>query len=112
MRVSQSGNPAVQNGESQAARKSGKADAAAQSESAKKAGTAGPATYTGDSARPEISARAREFAQAKETASAAPDVREDRIAELKRRIASGSYKVDADALADRMVDEHLQAGVS
>ncbi|MGZ3689357.1 MAG: flagellar biosynthesis anti-sigma factor FlgM [Bdellovibrionota bacterium] len=58
-------------------------------------------------AKPEISAKAHEFAAAKAAASAAPDVREDRVADLKRRIASGNYNVDADAIADRMVDEHL-----
>ena len=33
-------------------------------------------------ARPEISARGREFAQAKEVASSAPDVREEKVAKL------------------------------
>ena len=112
MRVSQSGNPAVQNSETQATKKSGKSEAASRADSSKKPGTAASAPYTGDSARAEISSRAREFAAAKEVASAASDVREDRIAELKRRIESGSYKVDADAIADRMVDEHLRAGAS
>ena len=109
MKVSQPGQPNVQSSESQASRKSGKAEAAAKNDTSKKSGAA--STYTGESARAEISGRAREFAAAKEAASGAPDVREERIAELKRRIASGSYKVDADAIADRMVDEHLRAGV-
>jgi len=35
------------------------------------------------------------------------------VAELKKRIAEGKYKVDANAVADRMVDEHLNtAGLS
>jgi flagellar biosynthesis anti-sigma factor FlgM len=35
-------------------------------------------------------------------------VREEKIAALKARIAEGKYKVDADKVADRMVDDHLQ----
>jgi negative regulator of flagellin synthesis FlgM len=56
----------------------------------------------------EISDKGKEFAKAKAAASAAPDVREEKIAALKARIADGKYKVDADAVADRMVDEHLK----
>lgn len=62
-------------------------------------------------ARPEISAKGREFAQAKEVASHAPDVREEKIARLKEMINAGKYKVDAHAVADRMVDEHLSSGI-
>jgi len=40
-------------------------------------------------------------------AKSAPDVREDRIAELKKRIAEGKYEVDANKLADKMVSEHM-----
>jgi flagellar biosynthesis anti-sigma factor FlgM len=43
-------------------------------------------------------------------ASSAPDVREERIAELKRRIQSGSYQMDPNAIADKMVTEHLKTG--
>lgn len=66
---------------------------------------------TGQSAaavRPEISEKARTMAKAKAMAKNAPDVREQKIAELKKRIASGAYKVDAEAVADRLVDDHLQ----
>lgn len=58
-------------------------------------------------AQPEISAQGREFARAKAAAHEAPDVREEKVAELKRRIAEGKYGVQADKIADRMVDEHL-----
>jgi flagellar biosynthesis anti-sigma factor FlgM len=62
-------------------------------------------------ARPEISAKGRELAQAKEVASNAPDVREEKIAKLKEMISAGKYKVDSHAVADRMVDEHLSSGI-
>lgn len=54
----------------------------------------------------EISSRGKEMAKASAIASATPDVREDRIAELKKRIAAGEYKVDTDAIADKMIGEH------
>jgi len=57
----------------------------------------------------EISNKSREFANAKAVATSAPDVRADKIAELKRRIADKSYKVDNVAVADKLVDEHLRA---
>jgi negative regulator of flagellin synthesis FlgM len=62
---------------------------------------------TGD-AETTISEKGKEFAQAKQIASDAPDVREDKVAELKRRIASGKYQIDNEAVADRMVDEHVK----
>ncbi len=72
--------------------------------------TAAPAASEAD-ANTEISAKGREFAQAKEIASGAPDVREEKIARLKEMISSNKYKVDSHAIADRMVDEHLSSGI-
>jgi flagellar biosynthesis anti-sigma factor FlgM len=56
----------------------------------------------------EISSKSKEFANAKALANSAPDVRADKIAELKRRIADKSYKVDSAAVADKLVDDHLR----
>lgn len=67
------------------------------------------ATKTSESMAPakaEISDKARDLAKAYAVASATPDVREDRIAELKKRIASGDYKIDSDKVADKMISEH------
>ena len=82
-----------------------------------KSGATGAASKTSNAAidssavKPEISSKAREFSQAKEVASKSPDVREEKIAELKRRIAAGTYQVNAQALADKMVDEHVSSGI-
>lgn len=54
-----------------------------------------------------ISSRAKDIAKAKEVASSTPDIDEARVARLKAAIQSGSYKADADKIADRLVDEHL-----
>jgi flagellar biosynthesis anti-sigma factor FlgM len=39
------------------------------------------------------------LAASRRAVESAPDVREDRVAELKQRIASGEYDVPADTLA-------------
>ncbi len=57
--------------------------------------------------RTDISEKAKEAVKAKGVAVSAPDVREDKIAELKKRIADGNYKIDSNAIADKLVDEHL-----
>lgn len=61
-----------------------------------------------DDVRADLSTRGKEFAAAKTAAQNTPDVREEKIAELKRRIEAGSYKMDPHAVADKMVDEHLK----
>lgn len=54
-----------------------------------------------------ISGKAKDAARAKEIAMSAPDTDESRIAKLKAVIDGGNYKIDADQIADRLVDEHL-----
>lgn len=107
MRVSQTGGSQVQGTEVAQTRSSAKSQ---QAKATEKSGTASGASPA-EGARAEISAKGRELARAKEVAMSAPDMREDKIAELKRRIASGSYQVDAKAVADRMVDDHLGSGI-
>ena len=40
----------------------------------------------------------------KQIISSEPDVREDKVAELKAKIESGRYEIDNDAVADKLVD--------
>lgn len=35
------------------------------------------------------------------------DIREDKVAEIRERIRSGNYTIDADRLASRMIEESL-----
>jgi len=42
------------------------------------------------------------------TAKASPDVRTEKVAALKAAISSGTYKVDAHAVADKMLESHLE----
>lgn len=62
----------------------------------------------GSSARLSLSPRAQELKRVK--ALATPDlesVDEEKVARLQKLIDEGHYKVDAEAVADRLVDEHL-----
>lgn len=62
----------------------------------------------GADARVSLSSQAREIAQAKEIAQMGLEsVDEAKVARLQSLIDSGEYKVDADALAERMMNEHL-----
>jgi negative regulator of flagellin synthesis FlgM len=106
MRVSHdSSNPAVSSSSTSRAEQTRKTERGSAGDSAV---TKAPSDSSG--AAPEISARARDMSKAKELAMSAPDVREEKIAELKKRIAAGTYNVDSHAVADRMVDEHLKTG--
>lgn len=108
MRVNPNSSP-IQNAntaESQAAKKSEKLknenyDARAKSTTESK---------SNGSANTEISSRAKEMASAKQVATDAPDVREAKIAALREQIANKKYNVSADAIADKLVDDHLRMG--
>jgi flagellar biosynthesis anti-sigma factor FlgM len=51
-----------------------------------------------------ISSEARALAANRQAVDAAPDVRADRVAELKQRIASGEYSVPASVLARKLIE--------
>jgi flagellar biosynthesis anti-sigma factor FlgM len=55
----------------------------------------------------EISDKARMMQKATELVRQMPEVRADRVAQLKKSIGDGSYHVDSAALADKLLDEHL-----
>jgi negative regulator of flagellin synthesis FlgM len=107
MKVGSYGNQSVQSGDVGAAKKSESAQETGKTAETKKAQES---EASSGAAKSDISAKAREFSKAKEVAASTPDVREEKVAELRRRIQSGSYSVDANAVADRMVNEHLKTG--
>jgi len=55
----------------------------------------------------ELSPRVQDIKKIKEAAKNAPDVNAEKVAKFKQMIAEGKYKVDAKAVADKMVDEAL-----
>lgn len=54
-----------------------------------------------------LSDRALEAKKIKELALAAPDVDQAKVEKFRKLIDEGKYKVDAKAVADKMVDEEL-----
>lgn len=72
-----------------------------------KAGNLAELGNSAASTRVEVSPKAQEARRIKELATAAPDVDEAKVAKFRQLIDEGKYKVDAKAVADRLVDEHL-----
>lgn len=56
--------------------------------------------------RVEISSRARELEKLKTEVDAMPDLRLDRVALAKQNLQDGSYRVEASALAQKMMDAY------
>lgn len=56
----------------------------------------------------QLSPRAQDIKKIKEAANNAPDVDTAKVEKFKKLIAEGKYKVDAKAVAEKMVDEHLK----
>ena len=54
-----------------------------------------------------LSTASKEAQTAREVIASEPDVREDKVAELKNRIESGNYTVDNKAVADKIVDSFI-----
>ena len=57
------------------------------------------------SAKVDLSSRAQELSRAKELATPSDGIDEAKVARLQRLIDDGNYKVDAEAIADRLIDE-------
>jgi negative regulator of flagellin synthesis FlgM len=109
MRVNNTGTNGVQGSDVSSASESGKTAKTRHVRHGEKHGeTSSAAAADPSAAKVELSGRGRDALAARAAAQGAPDVREDKIAELKKRIAAGGYKVDADAIADKMVSQHLE----
>jgi negative regulator of flagellin synthesis FlgM len=54
-----------------------------------------------------LSQASKEAQHIKEIISSEPDIREDKVSELKERIESGRYRIDHDRVADKLVDAFL-----
>ena len=52
-----------------------------------------------------LSPQARELLSAQQKLAEIPDVREEKVQEIKTRIANGSYRVDSEEIADKMIRE-------
>ena len=54
-----------------------------------------------------LSAKAKGIQKALETVQASPDIRSEKVAEIKSQIANNSYRVDSGALAEKILQEIL-----
>ena len=54
-----------------------------------------------------LSAKAKGIQKALETVQTLPDIRSEKVAEIKNQIASNSYRVDSEALAEKILQEIL-----
>lgn len=53
----------------------------------------------------DISSTAKEYQIAKKALSQNPDIREDKVQDIKRRIETGNYNINAQEIADKIVDK-------
>lgn len=95
----------MQNTEAAKASKAGGAEALLNS---RKTDSSAKSAAFEDSARVELSSRAQEMAKAKELATPTDDIDEAKVARLQKLIDEGKYRVDASAIAERLLDEHLK----
>ena len=70
--------------------------------------TKSPRGDVSDSAKVDVSSRAQDMMRAKELATPSDSIDEAKVARLQKMIDDGNYKVDAGAIADRMLDEHAK----
>jgi negative regulator of flagellin synthesis FlgM len=62
-----------------------------------------------DAVQLDLSDRSKDIRQAKEIALASPDIDMEKVEKFRKLIDEGKYKVDAKAVADRMVNDGLLA---
>ena len=65
-----------------------------------------------DAANVQISPRAKEMSLARAIIDETPEVREDKVADFKKRIASGEFKPDAGRIADGILGEAIKDELS
>jgi len=54
-----------------------------------------------------LSPAAQEIQRAEKAAKALPDVREEKVQEVKRQIEAGEYEIKGDAIAEKMLTETI-----
>lgn len=88
--------------------KAGKSDAAGGLKNNSKTTSATTNGTRGTDSKVDVSERAQMMQKAKDIAGQPMTVDEAKVARIQKMIDEGSYKVDADKVADRLLDEHLQ----
>ncbi|RYX78135.1 flagellar biosynthesis anti-sigma factor FlgM [bacterium] len=62
----------------------------------------------GSASKVAVSSRAQDMAKAKELATPSNDIDEAKVARLQALIDKGQYKINAEAVAERLLDEHTK----
>lgn len=57
----------------------------------------------------EVSRSGKDYQTAKAAIKDAPDIREDKVAGIKDALATGTYNVSAQEIADKMVSKYLDS---
>jgi negative regulator of flagellin synthesis FlgM len=60
-----------------------------------------------DSDRLEISARSREISHLNELIQSTPDVREEKVEQIRRELEGGTYNVQAEKIAEKIIGGNL-----
>ena len=55
----------------------------------------------------DLSTRARDIQQIKSALAKLPEIREEKVQDLKKQVEAGTYNVSGDKIADKMVGESL-----
>lgn len=59
----------------------------------------------------QISGKSREIAKARELAGSAPDIRAEKVAEIKSRYEAGTYNVNAEKVAEAILKHSIDETV-
>ena len=68
---------------------------------------AGSAAAVKPEEKVDLSTRAKEIQQAKVEVSKLPDVREEKVQEIKTQVEKGTYNVSGEQIANKMVGESI-----
>ena len=60
-----------------------------------------------DSTKVDVSVKAQQMSKAKDIATPSKDIDHAKVARIQDMIDKGDYKVDTNAIADRLVENHL-----
>lgn len=89
-----------------------KADGVKKNSKTSESASASEANSGSQATKVELSPRVQDIKKIKEIAKNTPDVNTDKVAKFKQMIAEGKYKVDAKAVAEKMVDDALMTAKS
>jgi len=71
-------------------------------------GTEGQSNQSVSGAAVDISPEAQLMKRASEIVMNTPDIRLDKVEQLKKAIKEGTYQIESSQIADRLVDEHFK----